>query len=65
MEDPMMDPVDMGVLNAITEATMITTRLMVFPTACVTGLTYLSIFMKVKTMGQILCKHDIIYSIHM
>ena len=28
-----MDPVDMGVLKAITEATMMTTRLMVFPTA--------------------------------
>ena len=33
MEDPMMDPVLMGVLNATTEATMITTRLIVFPTA--------------------------------
>ena len=39
MEEPIMDPVDMGVLKAITEATMMTTRLMVFPTACVTGLT--------------------------
>jgi len=33
MEDPIMDPVLMGVLNAMTEATMMTTRLMVFPTA--------------------------------
>ena len=40
MEEPMMDPVDMGVLKAMTEATIMTTRLMVFPTACVTGLTY-------------------------
>lgn len=40
MEDPMIDPVDIGVLKATTEATMITTRLMVFPTAWVTGLTY-------------------------
>ena len=40
IDDPMMDPVDMGVLNAITEATMMTTRLMVFPTAWVTGLTF-------------------------
>ena len=39
MEDPMIDPVLMGVLKAMTEATMITTRLMVLPTACVTGLT--------------------------
>ena len=39
MDDPMIDPVDMGVLKAITLATMITTRLMVFPTAWVTGLT--------------------------
>ena len=38
--DPMMDPVDIGVLKATTDATMITTRLMVFPTACVTGLTF-------------------------
>lgn len=38
--DPMMDPVDIGVLKATTDATMITTRLMVFPTAWVTGLTY-------------------------
>jgi hypothetical protein len=40
MEDPMIDPVDIGVLKATTDATMITTRLMVLPTACVTGLTY-------------------------
>ena len=40
MEDPMIDPVLMGVLNAMTEAMMMTTRLMVFPTACVTGLTF-------------------------
>ena len=40
MEDPMIDPLDMGVLNATTEATIITTRLIVFPTAWVTGLTY-------------------------
>lgn len=33
MEDPMIDPVLMGVLKATTEATMMTTRLMVFPTA--------------------------------
>ena len=33
MEDPMIDPVLMGVLKAMTEATMMTTRLMVFPTA--------------------------------
>ena len=39
-EEPTMDPVDIGVLKAITEATMITTRLMVFPTAWVTGLTF-------------------------
>jgi len=38
-EDPMIDPVLMGVLKATTDAMMITTRLMVFPTACVTGLT--------------------------
>ena len=38
-EEPIMDPVDMGVLNAITEATIMTTRLMVLPTACVTGFT--------------------------
>ena len=30
---------EMGVLNAMTEAMMMTTRLMVLPTACVTGLT--------------------------
>jgi len=40
IEDPMIDPVLMGVLKATTEATMMTTRLMVFPTACVTGLTF-------------------------
>jgi hypothetical protein len=40
MDEPMIDPVLNGVLNATTEATIITTRLMVFPTACVTGLTY-------------------------
>jgi hypothetical protein len=40
MEDPIMDPVLIGVLKATTEATMITTRLIVFPTAWVTGLTY-------------------------
>lgn len=39
MLDPMMDPVLIGVLKAMTEATMMTTRLIVFPTACVTGLT--------------------------
>lgn len=39
IEDPMMDPVLIGVLKAITEATMMTTRLIVFPTAWVTGLT--------------------------
>lgn len=33
MVDPIIDPVLMGVLKAITEATMMTTRLMVFPTA--------------------------------
>ena len=38
-DDPMMEPVDMGVLKAMTEATMMTTRLMVLPTAWVTGLT--------------------------
>mmetsp|Transcript_6405 Transcript_6405/g.7263 ORF Transcript_6405/g.7263 Transcript_6405/m.7263 type:complete len:124 (+) Transcript_6405:208-579(+) len=37
--EPIIEPVLIGVLKAITEATMITTRLMVFPTACVTGLT--------------------------
>jgi hypothetical protein len=41
MDDPMMDPVDMGVLNATTDAMIMTTRLMVFPTAWVTGLTCL------------------------
>ena len=41
MEDPMIDPVLMGVLKAMTEATMMTTRLMVFPTAWVTGFTYI------------------------
>jgi hypothetical protein len=35
----MIDPVDMGVLNAMTEATIMTTRFRVFPTAWVTGLT--------------------------
>ena len=40
IDDPMMEPVDMGVLNATTDATIITTRLMVFPTAWVTGLTF-------------------------
>jgi len=39
MDEPMIEPVDIGVLNATTEATMMTTRLMVFPTAWVTGLT--------------------------
>ena len=39
IDDPMMDPVLIGVLKAMTEATMMTTRLIVFPTACVTGLT--------------------------
>ena len=39
MDEPIIDPVDMGVLNAMTLATMITTRLMVLPTASVTGLT--------------------------
>ena len=38
-EEPMMEPVDMGVLKAMTDATMMTTRLMVLPTAWVTGLT--------------------------
>lgn len=38
-DEPMMEPVDMGVLKATTEATMMTTRLMVLPTAWVTGLT--------------------------
>ena len=38
-DEPMMEPVDMGVLKAMTEATMMTTRLMVLPTAWVTGLT--------------------------
>jgi tricorn protease-like protein len=33
IDDPTIDPVDMGVLKAITEATMITTLLIVFPTA--------------------------------
>ena len=33
IDDPMIEPVLMGVLNAITEATMMTTRLMVLPTA--------------------------------
>ena len=36
---PTMLPLLMGVLNAITDAMMITTRLIVLPTACVTGLT--------------------------
>jgi len=39
MDDPIMDPVLIGVLKAMTEATIMTTRLMVFPTAWVTGLT--------------------------
>mmetsp|Transcript_25136 Transcript_25136/g.36007 ORF Transcript_25136/g.36007 Transcript_25136/m.36007 type:complete len:85 (+) Transcript_25136:160-414(+) len=39
MDDPTIDPLLMGVLNAITEATIMTTRLTVFPTAWVTGLT--------------------------
>ena len=38
-DEPMMEPVDMGVLKAMTDATMMTTRLMVLPTAWVTGLT--------------------------
>ena len=38
--EPIIDPVLMGVLKATTEATMITTRLIVFPTAWVTGLTF-------------------------
>jgi hypothetical protein len=50
MDEPMIDPVLIGVLNAITEATMITTRLMVFPTACVTGLTYK--YLKKKCMRR-------------
>jgi len=37
---PMILPVLMGVLKAITLAIIITTRLMVFPTAWVTGLTF-------------------------
>ena len=37
--DPMTPRVEMGVLNAMTEATMMTTRLIVLPTACVTGFT--------------------------
>lgn len=40
IDDPTMLPVLIGVLKAMTEATMMTTRLMVFPTAWVTGLTY-------------------------
>ena len=41
--DPMIEPVDIGVLKATTDAMIITTRLMVFPTACVTALTYVRI----------------------
>ena len=40
MDEPMIDPVLIGVLKATTDATMITTRFIVFPTACVTGFTY-------------------------
>ena len=32
-EEPMIDPVDIGVLKAMTDATIMTTRLMVLPTA--------------------------------
>ena len=39
IEEPMIDPVLIGVLKAMTDATIITTRLIVLPTACVTGLT--------------------------
>ena len=39
IEEPTILPVLMGVLNATTEATIMTTRLMVLPTAWVTGLT--------------------------
>ena len=39
MEDPMTPRVEIGVLNAMTDAMMITTRLIVLPTAWVTGLT--------------------------
>jgi hypothetical protein len=49
--DPMIEPVDMGVLKAITDAMIMTTRLMVFPTAWVTALTYIRI--------QIVIRHAI------
>ena len=39
IDEPMTPSVEMGVLKAMTDATMITTRLIVLPTACVTGLT--------------------------
>ena len=39
IDEPTMPSVEIGVLNAITEAMMMTTRLIVLPTACVTGLT--------------------------
>ena len=36
IEEPITPRVEMGVLKAITDAMMMTTRLMVLPTACVT-----------------------------
>ena len=39
MAEPIMPRPEMGVLKAMTEAMMMTTRLMVLPTAWVTGLT--------------------------
>ena len=39
MDEPMTPRVEMGVLNAMTEAMMITTRFTVLPMAWVTGLT--------------------------
>ena len=34
MDEPMMPRLEMGVLNALTDAMMLTTRLIVLPTGC-------------------------------